>query len=67
MSYFPPYSHSKNKIEVEINLSNFATKYDLRNRTSVDTSQFDKKDHLPNLKSEVDKLAVVQLKINQAV
>ena len=26
MSYFPPYSHSKNKAEVELYLSNYATK-----------------------------------------
>ena len=33
MSYFPPYGHSKNKIEVESDLSNYATKRDLeRNR-----------------------------------
>ena len=30
MSYFPPYGHSKNKIEVELDLSNYATKLDLR-------------------------------------
>ena len=33
MSYFTPYGHSKNKIEVESDLSNYATKRDLkRNR-----------------------------------
>ena len=33
MSYFPHYGHSKNKIEVESELSNYATKRDLkRNR-----------------------------------
>ena len=30
MNYFPPYSHTKNKIEVELDLSNFATKTDLK-------------------------------------
>ena len=46
MSYFPPYSDSKNKIEVELdlcNLSNYATKSDLKNATGVDTSQFAKR------------------------
>ena len=43
MSYFPPYGRSKNKIEVELNLSNYATKSDLKNATGVDTSQFAKK------------------------
>ena len=27
MSYFPPYRNSKNKIEVELDLFNYATKY----------------------------------------
>ena len=56
MSYFPPYGHSKNKIEVELDLSNYATKSDLKKATSVDTSQFAKKDDLADLKSETDKL-----------
>ena len=30
MNYFSPYGHSKNKIEVELNLSNYATKSDLK-------------------------------------
>ena len=31
ISYFPePYNPSENKIEVELNLSNYATKYDLK-------------------------------------
>ena len=30
MSYFPkPYTHSKNKIKLELDLPNYATKYDL--------------------------------------
>ena len=33
MSFSPPYSHSKNKIEVELDLSNYATKSDLKNVT----------------------------------
>ena len=32
MSYFPPYGHSKNKIEVELDLSNYATKSDLKKK-----------------------------------
>ena len=31
MSYFPKrHTHSKNKMEVELDLSNYATKYDLK-------------------------------------
>ena len=29
MSYFPPYDHSKNKIEIELELSNYAAKADI--------------------------------------
>ena len=38
MNCFPPFSHSKNKIEVELDLSNYATKSDLKSSTGVDTS-----------------------------
>ena len=61
MSYIPPYRNSKNKIEVELDLSNYATKSDLKNPTGVDTSQFAKKDDLANLKSAVDKLDIDKL------
>ena len=43
MSYFPIYSHSKDKIEVKLDLSNYAAKADLKNVTGVDTSQSAKK------------------------
>ena len=44
MSYFPElHTHSKNKVEVELDLSNYATKSDLKNATGVDTSDFYKK------------------------
>ena len=40
MSYFPePYTHSKNKLKVELDLYNYATKYDLKSATGVDTSK----------------------------
>ena len=53
MSYFPPYS--KNKIEVELDLSNYATHFDLKNTAGVDKTKFAKKDDLVNLKSGVEK------------
>ena len=56
MSYFPE-PHT-NKIEVELDLSNCATKPNLKIATSVDTSQFDKMYDLANLKSDVDKLDI---------
>ena len=61
MSYFAPYSYSRNKIEVELDLSDYATRSDLKNATDVDKSQFTKKDDLANLKSEDDKLDIDQL------
>ena len=43
-SYFPePYNRSRNKIKVELDLSNYATRSDLKNATGVDTSKFVKK------------------------
>ena len=59
MSYLPPYSHSKNKIEVELDFFNYATKSALKNATGI--LQFAKKDNLANLKSEVDKLDIDKL------
>ena len=61
MSYLPNYSHSKNKIEVELDWPNYLTKSDLKNVAVVDISQFAKKDDLTNLKSEVDKLDIDEL------
>ena len=49
MSYFPePYNHSKNKIKVDLNLSNYVTKSDIKKTTGVDTSDFAKRADLAN-------------------
>ena len=61
MSYFLCYSYSKIEIEFELDLSNYATKSDLKNAIGVDTSQFTKRDDLANLKSKVDKLDIDKL------
>ena len=38
MSYFAePYTHSRNKIKVELNFSNYAIKSDLKLVTGIDT------------------------------
>ena len=42
MSFFPEPYTNKNKIRVELNLSNYATKSDLKHATGADTSQFAK-------------------------
>ena len=50
------------KVKDELNLSNYATKGDLRNSTGADTSKFPKRADLANLKSNIDKLDVDKLK-----
>ena len=42
-------------MKVELDLSNYATKSDLKNATGVDTLQFAKEVDLASLKTEVDK------------
>ena len=36
MSYYPPYKSSSNNIKVELDLSNYATKDDVKNITHVE-------------------------------
>ena len=40
MSYFPKPYTCTNKIKVQLRLSNYATKSDLKNVTGVDTTKF---------------------------
>ena len=54
--YFLKPKYFQAKVKVELNLSNYATKTNLKNATGVDTSSFAKKNNLANLKSNVDKL-----------
>ena len=49
-------------MKVELDLSNYATKADLKNATGVDTSDFAKKFYLASLKSDVDKSDIDKLK-----
>ena len=62
MSYYPPYKSSSNNVNVELDLTNYATKNDLKNITHVDVSSFASKTNLAALKSEVDKIDVDKLK-----
>ena len=48
-------------INVKVDLSNYATKADIKNISHVDTSSFALKTNLANLKTEVDKLDVDKL------
>ena len=46
-------------MKVDLNLSNYATKADLKNSTGVYTSKLAKKVDLPSLKSNVNKLELI--------
>ena len=56
--YFPkPFnSHFGDSIKVKSDLSNYATKTDIKNISHVDISSFALKPNLANLKTEVDEL-----------
>ena len=56
--YFPKQKPLERSVKVELDISNYATKSDLKNTTAVDTSDFTKKTGLANLKSNVDKLDI---------
>ena len=56
MSYFlDAHICSKNSIKVELDLSNYAIKSDLKNVAGVDTSNFAKKSYLSSLKLNIPK------------
>ena len=60
--YFPkPLKSFGGNINVKVDLSNYATKTDLKNITHIDTSNFTLKTNLASLKTEVDKLDVDKL------
>ena len=62
MRYYPPYKSSSNNAKVELDLTNYATKTDLKNITHVDVSSFASKTNLGALKTEVDKIDADKLK-----
>ena len=60
--YFPdPFRNFGGNINVKVDLSNYATKTDLKNVTHIDTSSFALKTNLASLKTEVDKLDIDKL------
>ena len=64
--YFPkPYELFGGDINVKIDLSNYATKADIKNISRVDTSYFALKTNLANLKTEVDKLVPVPIDLSK--
>ena len=60
--YFPKlYEPFGGDINVKVDLSNYATKADIKNISHVDTSSFALKSNLASLKTEVDKLDIDKL------
>ena len=65
--YFPkPYEPFGGDINVKVDLSNYATKADIKNISHVDTSSFALKSNLASLETEVDKLDIDKLVLNPA-
>ena len=62
IQYFPkPFRIFGGNINVKVNLSNYATKTDLKDVTHIDISSFTLKTNSTSLKTEVDKLDIDKL------
>ena len=61
--YLPKPRRLGGNVKIELDLSNYATKADLKNAADDDTSKFAKKADLARLKSELDigKLAITSV------
>ena len=61
--YFPkPYEPFGGDINVKVDLSNYATKTDIKSISHIDTSSFPLKSNLTSIQTEVDKLDINKLK-----
>ena len=60
--YFPPDRSSRGDVKVELDLSNYATKTNLKNVKHGDVSSFASKTNLASLKIEVDEIDAGKLK-----
>ena len=58
---FHLFDHIKNKVGVELGLSNYATNSNLKTATGARISQFPKKDDLANLELGVNQLDIDKL------
>ena len=56
-----PYEPFGGDINIKVDLSNYATKVDIKNISHVDTSSFASKTNLASLETEVDKLDIDKL------
>ena len=60
--YIPkPYEPFGGDINVKVDLSNYATKADIKNISHIDTSSFASKSNLVSLQTKVDKLDIDEL------
>ena len=59
--YFPLYKSSERNIKMELDLSSYATKTDLKDITHVNVSSCASKTNPASLKTEVDKLDIAKL------
>ena len=60
--YFPKsYGSFAGDINIQVDLSNYSTRTDLKNTTGIDTSKLAVKSDLANLKDEADKLDIDKL------
>ena len=62
MNIFLNHQVIKKILKVKTDLTNYATKEDIKNITHVDTSSFALKTNLANLKTEVDELDIDKLR-----
>ena len=62
MSNYFPYNNSSKNIKVELDLSNYATKTELKNIAHVNVSRYASKTNLAALKTEADKIDTDKLK-----
>ena len=62
MNIFQSQNFQEEKVKVELDLSNYATKADLKMQQALIHQKFAKKVDLTNLKSNVDKLHIDKLK-----
>ena len=60
--FLPPYNNSGENIKVELDLSNYTTKKDIKDITHVDTGSYAFKTNLAVLKTVVDKIDTDKLK-----
>ena len=65
-TYYPSYKSSSNNIKVELDLSNYASKEDVKNITHVDVSSYATKTNLAALQTEVDQIDTDKLKTTPA-